>query len=37
VGRDRKSFDPKAHHFDIILIWLLDAPYFPQYEYEPEP
>jgi hypothetical protein len=36
VGRDRKSFDPKAPHFDVILISLLDSPYFPKYEYEPE-
>jgi hypothetical protein len=36
VGRERKSFDPKSPHFDIILISLLDSPYFPQYEREPE-
>jgi hypothetical protein len=35
TGRDRKSFDPKAPHFDVILISLLDSPWFPQYEKEP--
>jgi hypothetical protein len=37
VGRERKSFDPKAPpHFDVSLISLLDSPFFPLYELEPE-
>jgi hypothetical protein len=36
MDRERKSFDPKSPHFEIILISLLDSPYFPQYERKPE-
>jgi len=33
---ERKPFDPKAPHFDIIVINLLNSPYFPQYTTVPE-
>ncbi|KAA8909301.1 MT-A70-domain-containing protein, partial [Sphaerosporella brunnea] len=34
-AQDRKNFDPKAPHFDVVLISLLDSPWFPQVEYLP--